>query len=107
MISASHNPFEDNGIKVFSGAGEKFTETLEQQVESIVADRHGAVPDGAAAAGRASRSALRVSRSPARDPAARSRIAGMRMAIDCANGATTTVAPRLFEELGFDVQLHR
>ena len=38
VISASHNPFEDNGIKVFSGAGEKFTEELEQQVESIIAD---------------------------------------------------------------------
>jgi phosphoglucosamine mutase len=33
VISASHNPFEDNGIKVFSGAGEKFTETLEREVE--------------------------------------------------------------------------
>ena len=38
VISASHNPFEDNGIKVFSGAGEKFTEALERQVESIIAD---------------------------------------------------------------------
>ena len=35
VISASHNPFEDNGIKVFSGAGEKFTETHEREVESI------------------------------------------------------------------------
>ena len=31
----------------------------------------------------------------------------MRIAVDCANGATTTVAPRLFQELGFDVALHR
>src|SRR4030095_14353987 len=38
VISASHNPFEDNGIKVFSGAGEKLTETLERHVESIIAD---------------------------------------------------------------------
>ena len=38
VISASHNPFEDNGIKVFSGAGEKFTEALEAEVEAIVAD---------------------------------------------------------------------
>src|SRR5687767_9977241 len=38
VISASHNPFEDNGLKVFSGAGEKFTEALEQQVESVMAD---------------------------------------------------------------------
>src|SRR5687767_2291598 len=38
VISASHNPFEDNGIKVFSGRGEKFTEALEREIESIVAD---------------------------------------------------------------------
>src|SRR5687768_18615575 len=37
VISASHNPFEDNGIKVFSGAGEKFTEALERTVEAVVA----------------------------------------------------------------------
>src|SRR4026209_2760888 len=46
VISASHNPFEDNGIKVFSGAGEKFTETLEQHVESIVDDPSWHVPSG-------------------------------------------------------------
>ncbi len=38
VISASHNPFQDNGIKVFSGRGEKFTETLEREVEAIVGD---------------------------------------------------------------------
>src|SRR5207247_10404704 len=38
VISASHNPFEDNGIKVFSGKGEKFTERDEREVEAIVAD---------------------------------------------------------------------
>ncbi len=38
VISASHNPFHDNGIKVFSGGGEKFTEALEAEVEAIVAD---------------------------------------------------------------------
>src|SRR5438552_13652939 len=46
VISASHNPFEDNGIKVFSGAGEKFTETLEEHVESIIADASWQVPSG-------------------------------------------------------------
>ena len=39
VISASHNPFEDNGIKVFSGKGEKFTETLEREVEAIIHDQ--------------------------------------------------------------------
>src|SRR5207248_8430486 len=38
VISASHNPYEDNGIKVFSGRGEKFTEGVEREVEAIVAD---------------------------------------------------------------------
>src|SRR6186713_2632142 len=46
VISASHNPFEDNGIKVFSGAGEKFTETLEQHVESIMDDQSWSTPVG-------------------------------------------------------------
>src|SRR6476661_3603144 len=48
VISASHNPFEDNGIKVFSGAGEKFTDDLERHVESIVADTSWSVPEGEA-----------------------------------------------------------
>src|ERR1700724_1967171 len=39
VISPSHNPFEDNGIKVFSGRGEKFTESVEREIEAIVADR--------------------------------------------------------------------
>ncbi len=47
VISASHNPFQDNGIKVFSGRGEKFTEALERQVEAIVAGGGWSVPDSA------------------------------------------------------------
>ena len=105
VISASHNPFEDNGIKVFSGAGEKFTETLEQLVESIVADTSWNVPAGEPS---------RVEQVDLRSEyighlleilPREARQAGLRVAIDCANGATTTVAPRLFEELGFDVHL--
>jgi phosphoglucosamine mutase len=49
VISASHNPFEDNGIKVFSGAGEKFTEASEQEVEAVIADHSWSVPAGNAA----------------------------------------------------------
>ena len=51
VISASHNPFHDNGIKVFSGAGEKFSEAQERRIETIVADASWQVPDGAAAPG--------------------------------------------------------
>jgi phosphoglucosamine mutase len=104
VISASHNPFQDNGIKVFSGAGEKFTETLEQHVESIMADSSWSVPAGDADV---------VEQIDYRNDYIEhlkailppdSRIKGMRIAIDCANGATTTVAPRLFQELGFEVR---
>ena len=50
VISASHNPFEDNGIKVFSGKGEKFTEAIEREVEAIVADRSWSARPGSAGA---------------------------------------------------------
>src|SRR6476469_672979 len=103
VISASHNPFEDNGIKVFSGGGEKFSEELERHVESIVADPSWEVPPGEADAvpGEAlvDRYIAHV-REALPDPRA---LAGTRVVVDCANGATTSVAPRLFRELGFDV----
>jgi phosphoglucosamine mutase len=104
VISASHNPFGDNGIKVFSGAGEKFTEALERRVEAVVADSSWTVTDGEAGAVEQVdlRSEYIAHLREILPPDAR--IAGMRLAVDCANGATTTVAPRLFEDLGFDVR---
>jgi phosphoglucosamine mutase len=103
VISASHNPFEDNGIKVFSGRGEKFTESLEQHVESIIADQSWGVPAGSLPPvdrTDVSDAYIEHTRAALPDP---SRLGRFRLAIDCANGATTTVAPRLFRELGFDV----
>ena len=105
VISASHNPFQDNGIKVFSGRGEKFTEALERQVEAIVADGSWTV------GGSADQPAERTDVIDAYISHARlalpepQRLRGLRIAVDTANGATTTVAPQLFEELGFDVHL--
>jgi len=105
VISASHNPFEDNGIKVFSGRGEKFTEVLERQVEEIVHDTSWTI------AGRADAPVDRTDVVDAYmahaglalpDPR---RLGAFRLAIDTANGATTTVAPRLFREMGFDVEV--
>src|SRR5215510_7763536 len=103
VISASHNPFQDNGIKVFSGAGEKFTEVLEEHVESIVADNSWKVPPGDAAAVEQVdyRSEYLAHLRPILPDAGR---LDLRLVIDCANGATTTIAPRLFEDLGFDVR---
>ena len=105
VISASHNPFQDNGIKVFSGRGEKFTESLERHVEAIIADASWRVNGSAD---------VPVERTDVIDAyIAHARLAfpnperlgRFKLAVDTANGATTTVAPRLFNDLGFDVTL--
>jgi len=103
VISASHNPFEDNGIKVFSGAGEKFTEKLEATVEAIVADTSWHEPAGAA------EPVPFIDETDAYLEHATRAMAGLfpaharKLAVDCANGATFRDAPLLFERLGFDV----
>ena len=102
VISASHNPFEDNGIKVFSGAGEKFTETVERQVEAIIADSSWIVPDGDAEVVEQIDYRADYIDHLTRILPADARTRNWRVAMDCANGATTTVAPRLFHELGID-----
>jgi phosphoglucosamine mutase len=99
VISASHNPFQDNGIKVFSGAGEKFTEALERQVEVMVEDRSWAVAAGDAEdVPHIDYTTDYVAHLHEVLPSGA--VTGMKVAVDCANGATTTVAPRLFTELG-------
>ena len=102
VISASHNPFEDNGIKVFSGKGEKFTEDLERHVEAIMADNSWRTADGDA---RAVTATQRVDPYLAHLRVVFPEVASLgsfRLAIDCANGATTTVAPQLFMGLGVE-----
>jgi phosphoglucosamine mutase len=103
VISASHNPFEDNGIKVFSGSGEKLGASFESDIEAAVADTSWDVPPGPPpgySGGDFSASYIGHLR---RILASAGALNGMRMAIDCANGATAGIAPRLFRELGFDV----
>ena len=100
VISASHNPYQDNGIKIFSGTGEKFTERVERQVEEIVADQSWHVPSGSAedVAG-ADLVDSYLSHLSAVWPDASS-FGDITIAVDCANGATTSVAPELFRRLG-------
>jgi phosphoglucosamine mutase len=102
VISASHNPFEDNGIKVFSHAGEKFTERLEGEVEEIMAGAWEVPEDLEVGVERVDLADAYLAhvRTALPDPR---RLAPTRIAIDCANGATSDLAPRLFRDLGFDV----
>jgi phosphoglucosamine mutase len=107
VISASHNPYQDNGIKVFSGQGEKFTEVVERKVEAIVADASWQAKGEAGPVRRvelvgAYLDHLRgVFPEATSSPGARALKTG-RLGIDCANGATTTVAPALFASIGLD-----
>ena len=106
VISASHNPFEDNGIKFFSADGEKFTAETEQAIEQELARPF--ITVDSAHMGKAQR---------VDDAAGRyiefckgtmpfgTMLGGMRIALDCANGATYKVAPMVFRELGARVHL--
>ena len=102
MISASHNPAEFNGIKIFGGEGYKLPDALEDKIEAIVLDGEsdGKKPIGGevgkvAKADRAARDYIdHVKRSVLYS------LDGMKVAIDCANGSASATAAKLFEELG-------
>ena len=104
VISASHNPFEDNGIKFFSAAGAKLADETEIAIERQLGSPIEAVPSPSL--GRAKRM---------EDAAARyiefckssfpfdKDLRGLRLVVDCAHGATYHVAPHVFHELGAEV----
>lgn len=104
MISASHNPCEYNGIKIFNGEGYKLSDALEQEIESIVLDgsRTPPTPVGGGV-GRIQHCTAAVDDYvrhllSATDISLR----GMRIAVDCANGSASTTARKLFSDLGAD-----
>src|SRR5207342_854715 len=106
MITASHNPFEDNGIKFFGPDGQKLSDDVEMEIERLMA---GGLEQGLAPADKIGR-AKRVDDSQARyiEFAKRTfprnlRLDGMRIVIDCANGAAYKVAPAVLWELGADI----
>ncbi len=101
VVSASHNPFQDNGIKFFSGQGTKLGDELEARIEALMEEP----PETGAAAGgvrelngglddylRALESAFPLD------------LAGRHVVLDCGHGATYRAAPAIFERLGAKVE---
>jgi phosphoglucosamine mutase len=106
MISASHNPFYDNGIKLFGPDGYKLSDELEMEIEDLLEKDMMAQLAKAAEIGRAKRIdgvhdryIEHAKRTLPRDVT----LQGLRVAIDCANGAAYRVAPAALWELGADV----
>lgn len=104
VISASHNPFDDNGIKFFSAAGAKLDDAIELEIEAELAlpletvgpESIGKVVRVVDASGRY------VEFCKSTVPEGFS-LRGLRIAVDCAHGATYAIAPSVFGELGADV----
>jgi len=107
VISASHNPYQDNGIKVFSGAGFKLSDAQEETIEGLMLG--GKLPEMVPAPHDMGR-AYRLDDATGRYivflkntfPRSLS-LEGMKIVLDTANGATYRVAPETFTELGADV----
>jgi phosphoglucosamine mutase len=109
VISASHNPFKDNGIKIFSGNGFKLSLEKESQIEELILNNNHAIDDCLPEPkdlGRAFRlnDAVDLYTLFLRDTFPKElSMRGMKIALDCANGATYRVAPKVFSELGAEV----
>jgi phosphoglucosamine mutase len=102
MISASHNPMPDNGLKLFAAGGHKLPDDVEDEIEQRL-DRPATRPTGAAV-GRVrevSDSATRYIEHLLR--ATPTRLDGLRVVVDCANGAASTASPDAYRRAGADV----
>ena len=109
VISASHNSFQDNGIKIFSPTGQKISEAVEKQIEQDVflaqTDNKALVPDQLIDSSPEFEAALtdRYVNFLAEEIGSGLSLSGLSLVIDCANGASFNIAPRLFQKLGAQV----
>lgn len=105
VISASHNPYQDNGIKFFSAAGEKLGDEIELAIErELEAPFTTVASDAIGKASRVTDAAARYAASCKSTVSASLDLAGLRIVLDCAHGATYQIAPRVFADLGADVR---
>ena len=103
VISASHNPHYDNGIKFFSAQGEKLSDAIEHAIEEEIEADFVTVPSEQL--GKATRvdGVLRYAEFCKATLPEDFSLRGMKLVVDCANGATYQVAPKVFGELGAEV----
>ena len=104
VISASHNPYEDNGIKFFSAEGTKLPDAVELLIEEEIDKKLSTVSSHALG------KATRINDAPGRyiefcksTIPSMTRLSGLKIVVDCANGATYHIAPNVFKELGAEV----
>ena len=106
MISASHNLYEDNGIKIFGPDGFKLSDAIERQIEALLEGDLTAKLAPSRALGRAKRIEsvhARYIEAVKRSLPRRISLEGLRVVVDCANGAAYRVAPEMLWELGAEV----
>ncbi|MBT8143110.1 MAG: phosphoglucosamine mutase, partial [Gammaproteobacteria bacterium] len=104
VISASHNRYDDNGIKFFDRHGSKLDDHTEKQIESLLNETPATFESSRL--GRAERRYDAVDRYMSfcmQSTAEKLDLSGMRLVVDCANGATYKIAPRVLSALGADV----
>lgn len=107
MISASHNPCEFNGIKIFSSEGYKLPDAVEEEIESLVLDDMSPItlPTGAGVGSMFSRPDLVEDYIDHIVKSVGTKFNGLKIAIDCANGSSSYTAQKLFEKLGAECHL--
>ncbi len=104
VISASHNPYHDNGIKFFSGAGRKLDEQTEAGIEALMSQALVTVaPESLGKAERLIDAVPRYAEHCRNTVPPGMRLDGLKIAVDCANGAAYQVAPLVLRELGAEV----
>ncbi len=106
MISASHNPYQDNGIKLFGADGFKLADEIERQIESKIDEDLSSElvePEDMGKASRLDDASGRYIESLKRSIPRRGSLEGLKVVVDCANGAAYKVAPQVLWELECDV----
>ena len=104
MISASHNPVQDNGIKIFSHNGYKLSDAQEEEIEALLDVMDELPRPVGGEIGRVEDYHLGAKEYVEHlETTISNKLTGLKVVLDCANGASSTLAPQLFKDLGAEV----